>query len=76
MSKITQAARIRCTAHTLAEQLAALRAQQGLIKEVRTVVESIPTKPCNDMQDVDAMPNTDAWGGHHARLAMRLDGAD
>ena len=66
---ITQKAKARCAAHSLQEQLEMLRAQMGIIKEVKTLVR-------NDQSDIDHMLAADAWAGHHTRLVMPIGGAD
>ena len=70
MSKITQAAKDRCAAHTLQEQLQQLREQEQKAEYRRR-------NGGNDQSDIaTAFDGDTAWGGHHTRLTLPLDGAD
>jgi len=68
MSKITQETAQRCTAHTLADQLADLRA-------IHAVEMAIMLKRQNHDQDdvVTAFEADSAWSGQHARLSKGWD---
>ena len=64
-SKITPEATARCAAHTLAEQLAQLRA----IHAVEIAALRVHQK--HDMREAEQMLDADmAWSGQHARLKI------
>lgn len=70
MQKITPQARQRCAAHTLQEQLEQVR-------EAERQAEYRRRNGVGDQADITAMLEADAaWGGHHARLTLPIDGAD
>ena len=71
-SKITQAAKDRCAAHTLKDQLEQVKA----IHAVETAL--LKRRQSHDMQEVELALEADRfWGGNHARLtAMKIEGAD
>ena len=70
-SKITPEATARCAAHTLAEQLEQLRSAHA------AELEALRVHQTHDMGDVDLSLEADmAWSGQHARLTMKIDGAD
>jgi len=64
MSKITPEARERCSRKSFHDQLEDAR------KEMQRESGS------KDMADIDQAIAADAWGGHHARLVMPVEGAD
>ena len=69
-SKITSAAKARCVAHTLAEQL-----QQ--VRDSEQMAEFRRRNGGNDQTDIATAFDADAaWGGHHTRLVMPIGGAD
>jgi hypothetical protein len=71
MSKITQEAKDRCAAHSLQEQLAQLRA----IHAVELAALRVHQK--HDMREIDQALEADmAWSSQHARLTMKIEGAD
>jgi hypothetical protein len=71
MSKITQEAKDRCAAHSLKEQLEQMRA----IHAVELAALKVHQK--HDMKDINQMLDGDmAWSSQHARLTMKIDGAD
>jgi hypothetical protein len=68
MSKTASGAKVRCVAHTLAEQLRAIHTVELAALRVRQK---------HDLQDVEKMLEADmAWSAQYARLAMPIGGAD
>jgi len=71
MSKITPEAKARCAAHTMSEQLEQMRA----IHAVELAKLRVHQK--HDMRDLEQQLEADmSWSGNHARLTMKIDGAD
>jgi hypothetical protein len=70
-SKITPEAAKRCAAHTMAEQLEQMRA----IHAVELAKLRVHQK--HDMREIDQALEADmAWSSQHARLTMKIEGAD
>jgi hypothetical protein len=68
MSKTASGAKVRCVAHTLAEQLRAIHTVE---------LAALRVKQEHDLRDVEKMLGADmAWSAQHTRSAMPTGEAD